>query len=221
MTVHLSAPETQAVLLTRAEALAGFTMAELAEKFNQPLPKHLLHAKGWFGQLLEKALGADAGNLPVPDFRQLAIELKTIPIDNSGKPLETTYVCVVPLKISAYQTWRQSNVYRKLKHVLWIPYQGCRDIPIAERIIGMPKLWQPNTNQENLLRQDWQEHMEKIKLGQIDSITAHHGEVLQIRPKAANANAKTTAIDEFGQLKQTLPRGFYLRTQFTAEILRN
>lgn len=53
--------------------------------------------------------------------------------------------------------------------------------------------------------------MELVALGQIESITAHHGQVLQLRPKAANGQALTTAIGRQGQLIQTRPRGFYLR----------
>lgn len=47
--------------------------------------------------LLELYLGAMAGSKPEQDFPELGIELKTIPVDAAGKPLETTFVCVAPL----------------------------------------------------------------------------------------------------------------------------
>lgn len=53
--------------------------------------------------------------------------------------------------------------------------------------------------------------MDLIVLGKVESITARHGQVLQIRPKAANNKALTEAIGEFGQPIMTLPRGFYLK----------
>lgn len=62
--------------------------------------------------------------------------------------------------------------------------------------------------------------MELVALGRIESITAHHGEVLQLRPKAANGQALTSAIGRQGQLIQTRPRGFYLRTLFTQQLLQ-
>ena len=61
--------------------------------------------------------------------------------------------------------------------------------------------------------------MHLIALGEIESITAHKGVYLQIRPKAANARARHWGVDEAGALMRTLPRGFYLRTSFTREIL--
>ena len=53
--------------------------------------------------------------------------------------------------------------------------------------------------------------MDLIVLGHVERITARHGEVLQLRPKAANSKALTEAIGEQGQPIATLPRGFYLK----------
>ena len=61
--------------------------------------------------------------------------------------------------------------------------------------------------------------MDMIVLGQVDQITARHGEFLQIRPKAANSKALTEGIGRDGQPVMTLPRGFYLKKTFTAPLL--
>src|SRR5699024_8533596 len=87
------------------------------------------------------------------------------------------------------------------------------------RQIGTPILWQPNAEEERQLRQDWEELMDLIVLGQVEKITARYGEVLQLRPKAANGKALTEAIGEQGERIYTRPRGFYLRKSFTAAIL--
>ncbi|PTI95482.1 DNA mismatch repair protein MutH, partial [Staphylococcus succinus] len=42
---------------------------------------------------------------------------------------------------------------------------------------------------------------------------------LQIRPKAANAKALTEAIGAWGERILTLPRGFYLKKNFTSALL--
>ncbi|MGR5543468.1 DNA mismatch repair endonuclease MutH, partial [Vibrio campbellii] len=44
---------------------------------------------------------------------------------------------------------------------------------------------------------------------------------LQLRPKAANGKALTEAYGSSGKIIKTRPRGFYLRTQFTASILND
>ena len=100
-----------------------------------------------------------------------------------------------------------------------MPVEGERHIPLAERRVGAPLLWSPNVEEEELLRRDWEELMDLIVLGKVESITARHGQVLQLRPKAANSRALTEAIGEFGQPIMTLPRGFYLKKTLTAPML--
>lgn len=68
------------------------------------------------------------GSKPEQDFAALGVELKTIPVDSLGRPLETTFVCVAPLTGNSGVTWETSHVRHKLKRVLWIPVEGERSI---------------------------------------------------------------------------------------------
>jgi len=214
-----SEPRSEQELIERAMDIAGVTFAELAEEAGMPVPPDLRRDKGWVGQLLEWHLGATAGSKPQQDFEQLGIELKTIPISYSGKPLETTFVCVAPLIGVHGLRWENSHVRNKLSRVLWIPVEGEREIPLAGRRVGSPLIWSPTAEEELQLKTDWEELMEMIVIGQVEQITARHGEVLQLRPKAANGRVLTEAYGASGKPIKTLPRGFYLRTQFTAKIL--
>lgn len=212
-------PDSEAKLLAQAQRLAGFTLGELGQMAGLPVPQDLKRDKGWTGILLERWLGASAGSKPEQDFAALGVELKTIPVDNAGRPLETTFVCVAPLTGNSGVVWETSHVRHKLKRVLWIPVEGSREIPLAVRRVGAPLLWSPSDEEEHQLRMDWEELMDLIVLGRVESITARHGEVLQLRPKAANSKALTEAIGTEGQRILTLPRGFYLKKNFTRALL--
>jgi len=214
-------PTDEHQLVSRAQALAGLTLSQLAEDLDLEVPDSLKNNKGWIGNLLELALGATAGSKPQQDFPELGIELKSIPIDYRGKPLETTYVCITPLMGIGGLTWQQSNICNKLRKVLWIPILSERSLPIGQRQIGSPFIWQPNSNQQQQMQQDWEEIMELIALGKITSITAKVGQVLQLRPKGANSKALTAAIGCDGAPIMTLPRGFYLKIPFTHQILKD
>lgn len=207
-------------LFQRASALAGQSFATVAQRHGLRVPADLRRNKGWVGQLLETALGAQAGSQQLQDFPELGVELKTIPLDARGEPLETTFVCTAPLTDIAQLHWQHSNVRNKLQCVLWVPIDGRREVPLAERTIGSAFFWQPNAAEEAQLQADWQEHMDRIALGQVEQIQAQQGEVLQLRPKAANGRVLTQAIGPQGQIIQTLPRGFYLRKEFTRAILQ-
>lgn len=214
-----SPPENLSTLIKRAEQIAGLTLGELGEAANILVPEHFKQHKGFTGQLIERWLGASAGSKQQQDFPDLAVELKTIPIDQNGHVLETTYVCYVHLLSHIAEQWDTSAVKNKLTQVLFVPVVGERDIPPVERQLGMPLLWIPNENELNVLQHDWEELMEKISLGHIESITARMGEALHIRPKAANGMALTDARGLNGEIIQTRPRGFYLRKTFTQQIL--
>ena len=82
----MNANETE--LFIRALALENVSVGDLAKELKIEVPKHSRNGKGFVGQLVEKALGADAGSTDSPDFTNLGIELKTIPIAPSGKPME-------------------------------------------------------------------------------------------------------------------------------------
>ncbi|MGX3021725.1 DNA mismatch repair endonuclease MutH [Ursidibacter arcticus] len=211
---------TEQELLQKAQWIAGFTLGEIAQQLNMPVPADLTRDKGWVGILIETALGAKAGSKPEQDFAHLGIELKTIPVNAKGMPLETTFVSLAPLTQNSGITWQTSHVKHKLQRVLWVPVEGERSIPLAQRHIGMPILWSPSPKEEQQLQQDWEELMELIVLGRLNEINATLGEVLQLRPKGKNRQALTNAVNQKGEPIQSLPLGFYLRKNFTAEILQ-
>lgn len=220
MTETRQRPQSIDELFDRAAALAGRTFAELASETSLKVPRDLRRDKGWVGQLLELHLGASAGSKPMQDFPELGVELKTLPVTPAGDPLETTFVCTAPLVNIQGVQWATSNVRNKLQQVLWLPIDGRREVPLADRVVGSAFLWQPNADEEQLLRSDWEEHMDRISLGQVEDITARQGQVMQIRPKAADGSALTDAIGPDGRVIQVRPRGFYLKKDFTRRIVQ-
>lgn len=213
-------PRSIEILLQRCEQMAGSSISEIAQQTGIPVPADLKHNKGWLGQLIEQYLGASAASHAAPDFPELGIELKTLPLAADGMPKESTYVCTVPLDGTEGTNWQDAWLRQKLARVLWVPIEADASIPLAARCIGNAILWQPNEQQSQALRQDWEELMDMVCLGQLEKISSHHGRYLQIRPKAANARALCPASDEQGNRIMTLPRGFYLRTSFTRQVLQ-
>lgn len=212
-------PSNQTELMTRCKTLNGLSIGQLSEMFQQPIPTTLHQAKGWIGTLIERYLGADSFNKSQPDFSHLGIELKTIPLNAHYQPQESTYVCTASLT-PTLETWETSRVRNKLAHVLWVPIEATKTIPIPERKILDPILWRLTSDMEEILKQDWEELTEMLELGQVHHLSAKHGVYLQIRPKAAHSRILTRIVDEHGNASKTGPKGFYLRTAFTKQILK-
>ena len=211
-------PLSENELLESASRISGKTLRQLAQQQDMETPDNQLHHKGWVGQLLELSLGATAGSLPEPDFQHIGVELKTLPLSKNGTPKESTYVCAINLTKIESQ-WETSSVNLKLSRVLWLPVEADPDIPLAARRIGTAILWSPNEEQETTLRRDWEELMDMIATGELEQITAHQGQYLQVRPKAANTKALRKGFNNEGDEILTLPRGFYLRPSLTKQIL--
>jgi DNA mismatch repair protein MutH len=211
-------PSSEAELMTRARALSGWTVAELAARAKLALPVELRHAKGLIGCLVERALGAHGGQRAGPDFPALGIELKTIPLAADGRPRESTFVCTISLRTVADTQWERSAVRKKLARVLWIPIESDRSLTLGARRIGAPRLWSPTSAQEALLRADWEDLVGVIGRGDVELLDARAGRCLQVRPKARTGHERGRGIDERGAPTRTLPRGFYLRARFTAQL---
>lgn len=211
--------KTAEELYQAARDLAGLTFSQLASRLGLVIPQDAVRRKGLTGMMLERALGAMAGSKSVPDFNDLGIELKTLPLNKHGKPAESTFVTSIALLSVHLETWETSYCYAKLRKILWIPVEGEVEIPILARRIGMPILWSPNSVEEAVLRRDWEDLSFMIGAGRLAEISANMGEYLQVRPKAANGKSLCLGFDEFGNKIRTLPRGFYLRARFTETVL--
>jgi len=213
------APKSEAELLARCSEIEGVSFSQLAARLGVPVPQSPVHRKGWLGVLVEKALGTTAGTAAKPDFHHLGIELKTLPINARGTPVESTFVTSINLLTIHHEHWETSQCFSKLKRVLWLPIEGDESIAFAHRRIGRAFLWSAMQDEENVLKHDWTELSFMLGGGQLADVDARMGVYLQVRPKAANARSVCYGFDAEGNKILTLPRGFYLRPSFTEKML--
>jgi DNA mismatch repair protein MutH len=215
-----SPPSSVDELVERARALAGRTVAELARELGVAAPAGGRGTKGRVGELVERALGASGGGgARVHDFPDLGVELKTIPVDETGAPLESTFVCAVRLDEDV--DFASSWVAAKLARVLFVPVVGRRTLPSPARAFASPVLWEPTAAQRSQLSADYDDIMGLIGAGRVEDVTAHLGRWLQLRPKARDGSARTVAFGAEGERIPTVPRGFYLRPTFTRALLED
>jgi DNA mismatch repair protein MutH len=214
-------PRTIDELLARARAARGATIAELAARVRFALPEDSVRAKGKLGEVLERTLGATGGSRAEHDFPDLGVELKSIPVDELGKPRESTFVCKIHLEDADEVEWEDSWTRRKLACVLFVPVVTPDDAPMQSRRIGEPVLFRPTDEQDGVLRADYEDAMGMIALGRVEELTAHSGRWLQVRPKARDGSARVVTFGPERERIEAMPRGFYLRTLFTDAIMRD
>lgn len=213
----LGPPRTEAELLARARELARWDLGTVADQLGLRPPRDLQRDKGWVGQLLEAALGASAANRAEPDFTELGVEMKTVPVDVQGRPRESTFVTSAPYRELLGAAWADSSVFHKTRRILWVPVESDDSIPLTTRRIGQAILWSPDREQDAALSADWLTFRSAAE-AQIEGLSGHIGVVLQLRPKAKDGRARTEATLEDGSSVAARPLGFYLRRSFTAEL---
>ena len=211
-----SAPASSRELWARARALGGRTLGELAAALGLPLPHDPVRSKGFVGRLAEMALGADPTAGERPDFPHLGVELKTVPVGPSGRPLQSTFVCSINLMAAAAAVWHGSRLQQRLGTVLLLPFTA-GPTP-AEHRFSPPIWWVPDAPIWAALAADWEDLMGAIGAGRGAWLSAREGRILQIRPKAAHARVRAQGPAEDG-LQQMLPLGFYLRAAWVAQVL--
>ncbi|MFO0681449.1 MAG: MutH/Sau3AI family endonuclease [Sandaracinus sp.] len=206
-------PASEPELLARARAIAGATVGEIAARLGVG-PRASGH-KGYVGALVERALGLRARGAG-PDLPALGVELKTTPIDPSGRPRESTFVCMVP-RDGLEQPWEASAPRAKLARVLFVPVEAVGELD--RRRIGNAFYWSPSPADDAVLASDWQELAGALRAHGHEHFSARRGTLLQVRPKAASARSRWLATGEGEAPMLALPRAFYLRRTFVATIL--
>ncbi len=208
-------PRDEAELLARCRALEGLDVDELARRCGRSVAGPTVRTKGKVGELLEHALGATAGTSNEPDFVELGVELKTIPVRPDGRVRESTYVSAFSLADVDVMEWATSSARRKLARVLWVPI-----VHDDARRVGRAALWSPSPEEALVLAADFDELIGRIAIGGIEGLDARVGEALQLRPKAPDGQKRAIALGPEGERIPSVPLGFYLRARFTERLLR-
>ena len=216
---HATPPKTVDELVARLNDIAGMTIADLARLAEVALPISPLHGKGFQGELIERFLGASAPGLPVPDFTELGIELKSVPLSADMQPLESTFICSAPLTGIRGLMFEDSVLWHKLRQVLYVFIVSPREYMYEDRYIAGFQFWAPSADDKKIIQQDYEELMEMVATGHIDDITARFGTVIQLRPKAADGSALTDCPGPDGEIIRVRPRGFYMRRSFMLELM--
>lgn len=215
-------PKTEESLFLQAQLLSGRCLGELAVKAGMDIPCNLKYEKGWIGKLIEFWLGGACSSMSGPDFPNLGIELKTIPIKN-GNSSEPTFICNESLVKGLDMTWKNSYIYNKIRRILWMPIlYNRKNILLSKLTVGNYLLWSPNKEENHLLKSDWEELMDLVFLQNTTHSIPYYGEILQLIPnKSGTKKLLTSASRNYSNPSFNISKRFYFRKRFTSKIFKN
>ena len=67
-------PQSESELLTRCSGISGLSIGQLSSALGLRIPENIIQRKGFIGQAVELALGANAGSKSLPDFLDISVD---------------------------------------------------------------------------------------------------------------------------------------------------
>ncbi|MGL4867937.1 MAG: MutH/Sau3AI family endonuclease, partial [Cetobacterium sp.] len=136
--------------------------------------------KGGFNKIVEENyFKIDNNNLQIADFIEVGVELKVTPLkeikkrnksgflrDEKGLSMkERTVLTMIDYNKLALESWETNTLKEKAFKILFCFYIWKKEVSNLDYIFDLVSLWEPNQKDLEVIEQDWNLIVNKIKLG--------------------------------------------------------
>lgn len=209
---------TKEELLTFAKKAESLTFEDI-DKNNRLKNKRL---KGGLGQIIEESLfGLEINSRKEADFKELGIELKVTPIKELKNGLisakERLVLNIINYETEYKNTFYTSSFWKKNKELLmmfylWRKEWGRGDYPIVKAI-----LHSFNEKDLQIIKQDWEKIVTKIKEGKAHELS--EGDTNYLGAVTKGASSKSVRKQPFSN-KLAKQRAFSLKQSYMTALVR-
>lgn len=159
-----------------AESLKGYSILRLLN--GKPFDK----GKGAIGQIIEReGFGIANNNEARPDFGNLGIELKVLPLKRTSKKeltvKERTKVCSINYVKLIDEVWDSSHAKNKMNEILFVFYEYDALEPLNSIILDHT-FFRLENNDEPLIRSDWERTRSLVERGLAHELSESQNVVL-------------------------------------------
>ncbi len=134
------------------------------------------NAKGKFGQFLEKYyFGIDNNSDSEPDFKEAGLELKSTAIkelkDGRISAKERIVLNIINYETIIHERWESSHLLSKNELIMLIMYLYEEDKCFLDYIVRFVALWKIEGEDKEIIRQDWEYIVKKIRAGKAHELS--------------------------------------------------
>ncbi len=162
-------------IVSYAKKLIGKTLASANGLRVKESHSEYVRVKGKFGQYLEKHyFGFDNNSDKEPDFKEVGLELKSTPLKKIKKGLvakERLVLNIINYEEIIEENWEKSSFLNKNKLLLLIFYLHETNKSFLDFLIKYVDLWRIQENDIEIIKQDWQIIVNKIKAGKAHELS--------------------------------------------------
>jgi DNA mismatch repair endonuclease MutH len=205
-------------LLRQAKKLKGKTVDFLLKH------KEFDSGKGAIGNIIEReGFGIANNNESRPDFPELGVELKVLPLKRDTKNRltvkERTKICSINYMNLINEKWVSSHAKNKLNKILFIFYEYNQKNPRHSKVIDY-YLFNLDESDEPLLKSDWERTKREVELGRAHSLSESQNVVLAASRSGAGKLPESKWPEQPNQRiqKNARQRAFSLKPSFTKTL---
>jgi DNA mismatch repair protein MutH len=150
------------------------------------------------------------------DFLRFGIEVKSVPVDPSGRVLEAMSFPAFVHEELIFEEWESSDLLGRLNRLLIVPVlRGPRAV-LTESRLGRPFFWSPSESDLVGIRSEWERVRSLIASGQARQLPkASETQFIHVRPKGRNAADTDQAPGGFDVIKKSI----WLNQRYLGRIL--
>lgn len=210
--------ETKEELLYKASTAEGKTFGEIDKSGRIKNEK----AKGRLGQIIEESFfGYEVNSKKEADFNELGVELKVTPFKrNKNGTLsakERLVLNIINYEEEVKNDFESSSFWKKNKEILMMFYEWMPELKRADYKIIKAYLHQYPEEDLEIIKQDWNTIVEKIKAGLAHELSEGDTNYLGACPKGANK--KSLRSQPFSNIK-AMQRAYALKQSYMTSIVR-
>lgn len=211
-------PTSPESILAYAEQLVGHTLREVLDEL--PPEIDFSSHKGGFGTTLERHyFGYEPNSNPEPDFAEAGVELKATPLKTvSGKLVakERLVLSMIDYMSIMSEEWESSTFLKKNSHMLLVFYLHEAGKDPRDFAIKIVRLWDFPAEDLEIIRQDWQKIVGKVKAGLAHELSEGDTLYLGACVKAAKGTDRRSQPNSNEPAK---PRAFSLKASYMNSVI--
>jgi DNA mismatch repair protein MutH len=198
-------PFDERQVVARAKELVNHTIIDILRMSEAQAREHLdLRNKGQIGNIIQEFwFGVAANSSSDPDFAEIGMELKIIPLEQRKRGLtvkERTKICAINYFRLIEEDWNSSHAKRKLEKVLFIYVHFNEKDGLFSKVVNVDVWVLKDIVEQGIIREDWQGVKAKVEQGLAHEISESQSKIL------AASRTGSGGLDENGKPKDEVPQ---------------
>ena len=199
-------------VLTHLHSVEGKSIADVAGSTGRPVGNGKSAAASVVRRFLGEKTKGRSG-----DFERFGVEVKVVPIDRTGQPIEATSFPSFIHEELAFESWEDSDLLGRLNRILFVPLERKKGQDQGTAVVRRAFFWSPTEIELRGIATEWGHYRDLIKEGGAATLPKQSQTTyIHVRPKARDASDRDIAPGGVDVIRKC----FWLNQAYVEHIIR-